>query len=315
MRLISISFSLLLFLAPLYSQSLRILGKVIDSGNNEVLPYSSLMIIGHTIGTSSDINGNFELSIGDSLKNDSVIISYVGYAPTILKLSDIKSGGLIKLKPQIITINEIVVRPSGKIIKPQIKNQFKLSSCVIRYSPLNTNTNLWIPFRPKEPTIEAMFFPYKAEYGDTRRVKEVWLKVSNYKTPPTYFNLHIFNVSNSQMPDDDLLRESVIVKVTEKEQLIKVNLEKYDLAIPKSGLFVGFELLIIDENKSVIPDGKGASYTMYSPYLNYIPLKELQHFWLYSKGEWIKSFQTTPSHTNKKELLYYKPAISLVLWN
>lgn len=312
MRFILIPTLLFLTFALANGQNFKISGKVTDSDNEEELPFANIMVVNYTIGTTSDSQGFFELSLADSLKNDSLIISYVGYQTLILCLNDIR-GDIVRLKPKNIKLNEVVIRPSKKKIKLIIVNQFKPKNCNLRYSSTNTNTDLWIPYRPKEPTIEALYFPYKKEYGGSRRVKEVWLKVSNLKTPPTYFNLRIFNASDDQIPDYDLLSESIIIKVTESKHLIKVNLEEYNLVIPENGLFVGFELLIIDENKSTVQDKKGSTFTLYSPYLNFLRLKDEQHFWLYTKGKWIEIFQKTPHYIKKNVMLFYKPAISLVL--
>jgi hypothetical protein len=69
-------------------------GRVIND-SNEPLIGASILIEGTTIGTISDINGNFTLPIiaGDN----QVIVSYVGYEDQILKL---KNG------PQVVTMSE-----------------------------------------------------------------------------------------------------------------------------------------------------------------------------------------------------------------
>lgn len=304
---------LFLALSILNGQDLKISGIVADAMSEDELPFANIMVLNRTIGTSSDSKGFFELILADSLINDSIIISYVGYQKLTFCISDIE-GGIIKLIPHRIKLNEVVIKPSHKKAKTIIVNKFKRRKCSIRYAPLNNgSTEVWIPFRPEEPTIEALYFPYKEEYGESRRLQEVRLKVSNLKAPPTYFSLHIFHASDDKSPGDDLLTKPIIVEVTETTSAIIINLEEYNLIIPENGLFVGFELLIIDENKRIFQFENGNSLTTYSPYLNFLRVKEEQHFWLYTMGKWKKTIWTRPHYLKKDEVVYYKPAISIVL--
>jgi hypothetical protein len=85
--------------------------------------------------------------------------------------------------------------------------------------------------------------------------------------------------------------------------------------MPTNGVFVGFELLIIDKNKSTGSDMKGNNFTLYSPYLNFIRVEDEDYFWLYTKGKWIKTKQEVPDFLIKEKIVYLKPAISLKLTN
>lgn len=315
LKLVRYIIPVLLFLALLIlnGQDLEISGIVADAMSEDELPFANIMVLNRTIGTSSDSKGFFELILADSLINDSIIISYVGYQKLTFCISDIGSG-IIKLIPHRIKLNEVVIKPSHKKAKTITVNKFKRRKCSVRYAPVNNDSALWIPFRPEEPTIEALYFPYKEEYGESRRLQEVRLKVSNLKAPPTYFSLHIFHAGDDESPGDDLLTEAIIVEVTETKNAIIINLEEYNLIIPENGLFVGFELLIIDENKRIFQlEGWNNSLTTYSPYLNFLRVKEEQHFWLYTMGKWKKTIWTRPHYLKKDEVVYYKPAISIVL--
>ncbi|NOX86515.1 MAG: carboxypeptidase-like regulatory domain-containing protein [Chlorobi bacterium] len=313
MRFILISVLFLSFGFVTNGQDLDITARIIDSETKKGLAYANIMVSNQAIGTSSDTMGFFKLNLEDSLKNDTLVISYVGYQTREIPVSRISRAATIKLKSRIIKINEVVIIPSKKKIKPVIANRFKRKKCSVRYSPTDTTSKFWIPFRPKEPTIEAIYFPYENGYEETPRLKEIWLEVTNYKASTSSFNLRIFKSDANKKPGNDLLAEPINVLVTGAKQLIKVNLEKFNLFIPKNGLFVGFELLIIDKNKSVIQDKEGSDITLYSPYLNFYTSKNEQFFWLYSKGKWIKTSQTISNYLKKNLTLFYVPAISLVL--
>jgi len=53
-------------------------GKVTDSSTGEALPGVSVKVKGSTIGTVTDLNGNFTIQAPD---NATLIFSYIGYNP------------------------------------------------------------------------------------------------------------------------------------------------------------------------------------------------------------------------------------------
>ncbi|MFN8209204.1 MAG: carboxypeptidase-like regulatory domain-containing protein [Bacteroidales bacterium] len=298
------------------SQTIEISGQIINANDNEPLPFANIMVKNHHLGTTSDENGYFKIVPGDSLIKDSLLISYIGFTSRHICINS-QISGPIKLVPYNIAINEVIVKPQLKSNKIDnfIENEFKQNDCSVRYSPQDNPEGLWIPYRPMEPTVEALYFPSKNDETNPYQIKEVWLAVTNYKDKPSNFSLHLYYANESHLPEKDLLNESIIVEVKNKRDLIKLNLEKYNLKMPSNGVIVGFELLILDNNKIVSQDKSGREYELYSPYLNFTIEKEEQSFLLYTKGEWIQTIQKIPHFTKKNTFLYYKPAISLVLQN
>jgi len=98
--------------------------------------------------------------------------------------------------------------------------------------------------------------------------------------------------------------------------LLKINLEKFNLIFPKKGIFVGIELLIIPENAREFQNNLGDVATVFSPFLKYIPTSEPEYkYWLYTSGKWIQQCQSIPEYAKSIKNLFYKPAISLVLFD
>lgn len=80
-------------------------GVVVDN-NGEPLVGATVRIVGTSLGTATDIDGNFTLSnvpVGASIE-----ISYIGYTPQIIKF-DGKSPLSIKLMEESTTFDEVVV--------------------------------------------------------------------------------------------------------------------------------------------------------------------------------------------------------------
>lgn len=100
------------FLCTLCSiaQEVIIKGTVTDSITGEALPYASLIFKGTTIGTATDMNGHFELTLPE--RTQMLEISYLGYKTKQMNITPQYSGRLdIGLSPDDIALQEVTVKP------------------------------------------------------------------------------------------------------------------------------------------------------------------------------------------------------------
>lgn len=110
---LSILFLFLLFSFNMMAQNASIRGKVIDAENGEVLIGATIMIKGTTIGTITDMDGNYSLN---HLKPGeyTLVCQYVSFAPktiTDIKIADGKVHLInVNLKPLSLGLKEVVVK-------------------------------------------------------------------------------------------------------------------------------------------------------------------------------------------------------------
>ena len=87
-------------------------GSVVDHETKDFLVGASIRISGTTIGTQSDMSGQFRLNVPNKSMSDSLIVTYVGYkkyGESILRLKD-KDKLQINLISQATTLKEVIVR-------------------------------------------------------------------------------------------------------------------------------------------------------------------------------------------------------------
>jgi hypothetical protein len=94
-------------------------GKIIDKLTGKSLPYASISIKNKNIGVISNINGLYTIKIPAKYKNDTLIISYLGYAYKTYGINNIKGNLNVVLTPVNRTLQEITV--SGNSCKDLIK--------------------------------------------------------------------------------------------------------------------------------------------------------------------------------------------------
>ena len=99
------------FILNSFSQNSFIDGYITDINSKEALPGANIFIQSNwSIGATSDENGKFKLSITSNLKNDTMIISFIGYKEAHLTVSQyLNKVSKIELEPFAQLLGESVV--------------------------------------------------------------------------------------------------------------------------------------------------------------------------------------------------------------
>jgi CarboxypepD_reg-like domain len=62
-----------------YAQRITISGKVVDRESTEPLPFASIGILGKSIGTISNLQGEFDFHLTSDFRTSIVVINMLGY--------------------------------------------------------------------------------------------------------------------------------------------------------------------------------------------------------------------------------------------
>jgi outer membrane receptor protein involved in Fe transport len=101
---------LLISITGAFAQT-TISGKVTDEAG-EPLPQANISVVGKMVGTTSNFNGEFALSVTDS-PPFTIAISYIGYQTREIEITDANTSGLnVALSDQTILGREVVVSAS-----------------------------------------------------------------------------------------------------------------------------------------------------------------------------------------------------------
>lgn len=260
-----------------FSLSAQIRGVVKDSISGEPIPYVNIWVENETVGSTSEADGTFFL---EASKQKNIVISVLGYERKTLKGSEIS---VVQLKPMTYDLREIVIlnkKQSKQIEIGDIKNAIFQSF-------------------DNGPKIEAKFFPYQASYSKIKFIKEVTI-FTDSRIDDATIKLHFYSVDENGFPGEELLTKDYIV--TLKKGVIKhrFNISQFDLVFPEKGMFVAYEKLLIESNKT------GTKYQPYVLY-NYV---DRDFYYTYAFGKWSKQ-----SGDNSEKISVYEPSINLILSN
>src|ERR1700741_2227658 len=111
---VSCSFILLcLFALPALAQNTVVTGKVTDSKDGSPIPGVSIVAVGSTSGTVTDVNGAFKLSVPSSVT--ALTVSFVGYNRKDVTLTGAPLN--ITLDATSTALNEVLVVGYGTVRK------------------------------------------------------------------------------------------------------------------------------------------------------------------------------------------------------
>ncbi|HLO57764.1 MAG TPA: SusC/RagA family TonB-linked outer membrane protein [Bacteroidales bacterium] len=99
-------FVLLMLPVLTFAQNGKVSGKVLDAANNEPLPGVNIQIEGTTQGTTTDVNGYYELTVKGP--ETVLIFSFIGYNPQKIQVGQ-KSVIDVRLSSDVTSLEEIIV--------------------------------------------------------------------------------------------------------------------------------------------------------------------------------------------------------------
>lgn len=153
----------------------KIKGKVIDGKTNKPVPFAHIKISNTNYGTTTNIQGDFEIT---NVKND-IIISSIGYETVTVHKSTLYDGIKVKMPPATHVLNEVVVKApltEEVIIKKAYEH--------IQSNYIQQPYNLDIFYRNLEKRDSAILILEEAAlnfYDSDGYERETWSKIVDHK--------------------------------------------------------------------------------------------------------------------------------------
>jgi hypothetical protein len=123
-------------------------GKIVDQNSGKPVPFANICLVGHSLGSVSNLNGEFVIKLPGYMQNDSLGISCIGYRTYIEPVEKVLNQKVFKLQTEYVSIQEVIIRKTDPIYL--LKN-------AIRKIPENYNIN---------PSILTSFYRETIEHGN-----------------------------------------------------------------------------------------------------------------------------------------------------
>lgn len=274
--------------------SAQIKGIVVDESNKPI-SYVNIWVENENNSTTSEENGGFTINCTPE-KN--LIFSALGYEKKTVKAS---ASNIVVLKINAVELSEVVIAKRFETREIEI-GKVKIET----YQAFENG-----------PRIDAKYFPYFPKYKRTKYIKAVNIFTDN-QLESASFKIHFYSVSPDGSPGEELLQKDFVVSVKKGVKKTFFNITDLNLKMPKCGLFVGFEKLIIEKNKleKQVLDSNTQTTTIQKTYFPFVLYNYVEREFVYtfSKGKW--HLQTKEDLNNPSgKMRIYEPAINLILTN
>lgn len=272
----------------------QVKGIVVDESGKPI-PYVNIWVENENNSTTSEENGEFTINCQP---NKNLIFSALGYEKKTVKVAESEK---VILKINAFELSEVVIAKRFETRQIEI-GKVKIES----YQAFENG-----------PRIDAKFFPYDTKYKKTKYIKQVAI-ITDSQLESSSFKIHFYGVNPDGSPGEELLKKDYLVSVKKGVKKCYFNVVDFNLRLPKNGIFVGFEKLIIEKNKlekEVVDSNTKATaiQKMYFPYVlyNYV---ERDFIYTFSGGKWNKQTKQDIANPSDK-IRVYEPAINLILTN
>jgi hypothetical protein len=271
-----------------FSAFSQIKGIVVDE-NDMPIPYVNIWVENENIGTTSEEDGSFNIDTND--KNKNLFFSIIGFEKKTVKANQ---ASKVVLQPITNELDEVVIFNKKETKEIQIG--------IVENTIFQAFDN--------GPKNDIKFFPYNPKYNKTKYIKQVKIATDS-KIEAATLKLHFFAVDENGFPGSELLKKDLIVTIKNGGKSTKIDVSDFNLIMPKKGIFVGFEKLMIENNKlerTSIDRNTNLTVTqkLYYPFVLYNYVQNPIGFTFIS-GKWIRN--------DDNKTARYEPAISLILTN
>ena len=227
----------LLFPALFFGQVVS--GKLFDRETSKALEFASVSILanGFTVFTNSEGNFTFE----NFLKEDQILISYIGYESKTLNAADFKFGStnnfylnpVLQELQEVVLVREVPKYSGTKEIKSKNNDyqnfsfQFGTENCRFIINPYNQAGKI------KSVTL------------DLTKVKDGAkpCKLCKVDYVPSY-SLKFYKYDKKQgKPGQEIYKKSIVIHPENKTYKLKIDLDSLQIYLPKDGICVGIETI------------------------------------------------------------------------
>jgi len=277
-----------------FSLSAQVKGIIVDE-NDKPISYVNIWVENENIGTTSEENGAFSMTVSET-KN--LVFSALGYERKTVKASDCQK---VVLKETAFKLDEVVIAKRFETKELEIGN--------VKNETYQAFDN--------GPRIDAKFFPYNPKYKKTKYIKQVTIFTDSEIENAT-LKIHFYSVNPDGFPGDELLTKDFLVSVKKGVKKSYFDVTDLNLRMPKNGIFIGYEKLIIEKNKleKTIIDLNTNQTKIQKTYYPFVLYNYVQREFIFTffGGKWNKQTKQDINNPSEK-MMVYEPSINLVLTN
>ncbi|MBN8697607.1 MAG: carboxypeptidase-like regulatory domain-containing protein [Bacteroidetes bacterium] len=191
-------------------------GKILNANDKSPIPFVNIGVVGKGVGTVSDVEGNYKIILYDSLKDNYIKISAIGFKNEVYRVSDFtkKQTFDLFLEEDIVLLQQIVVKP--KVFKTKVlgnENDSRSISAGFLSNDLGSELGVIMHIKKSPSFLEKACF--NVAFNDAGIVK---------------FRVNIYHMKNG-IVDSIILKKPIIAEIDKQTRVLTVDLKPYNIIV------------------------------------------------------------------------------------
>lgn len=181
------------FLSVYSQEKIYLVSSVMDSITKKLVPYCNVYVNNSTIGTITNSDGTFNLSIPEEYSNNGVTISFIGYKSKTISIRQLRDQKTILLNEIPAELSEVIIMPDstlktflGKVYRSIEKNYPDKPTCLTGFyrEVAKTKSGKFLYFA------ESILDVYKTDYSKKDNPGQIKVVESRQKTFPEMYKVN-----------------------------------------------------------------------------------------------------------------------------
>lgn len=202
--------SLVVFPEKSIAQSLQ--GQTIDQSTLEPIPYVNVGVLHQQMGTVSNENGDFSLSLSGVNPEDTLKISSIGYNPLVFTVAEARAfteKKAFSLAPKEVMLDEVVIVPKDYKLRT-VGNDNTPDFMQAGFTENKLGYELGVKMKSRKPAF----------------IEEVYIEIASCTYDTIFYRLNIYEMVDG-VPGRNILRKPIYLTYTSEEikDILTVNIK------------------------------------------------------------------------------------------
>lgn len=251
-----------------------------DSLTNEHISYVNIWVENEMVGTTTNEKGEFSFS--NKPIGKWIVFSAIGYKSK--RVIYIDGNATTLLQPQVTELKEVIVRAERKFKRIEI-GEFKKSK-IRHYFGCSGH-----------PYMVGKYFSFDEKLFNAPYLGQIEIHTAS-DIENAKINIRLYTMNESGVPEKAVYNENIIATVKKGNSLTTVDFSAMQIEMPKTGILIAVEFLIIESNKfmyqyTVQNKKEKLEITSYEPAIGTIPKESGENSWQYNMGKWRRTGRMT----------------------
>ena len=199
-------------------------GVLLDSTTSQAIEFANIGIVGKGFGTVTNDKGEFSFSVPDSLQNEPIKISMIGYKSKTLSLQKLSELRKVNLSQSATNLNEVSVAVKKTKIKI-LGNETQTKSMTAGFTKNTLGAELAIRLNIKHPKTH---------------LRKFYINIANNSIEKPIFRFNVYSKDEKGLPKENILSQSVIIEFKETTGLIELDFTPYNIYVDDD-VFISLE--------------------------------------------------------------------------